>query len=293
MEEQTAAEAKQSIAKALERLGLTPFVSLEEIEKELIGVETAFQSRLLLGIIRRIMHRQDDAAAELFIPAVTEWKNYLPHKDLGGLTPHEHREKYPPGRYETQFLAGLMNEYQATLDLKKPDETFDVESNFNAFQNEYFNRIPFEQPFTDGKKKFMTLREIIIEERHRNNYPSDSIKSIGAKLFAENTAEGMGECVAELDDVYMQTLNEFTAMQNNPRLRNRARICEIKKLFERDEPYHRCGPEPHSFYLNYAMAMFLNGDAKSALALLDTALEHKPDYTLARQMKERINAFRQ
>ncbi len=291
IKEQTVAEAKQSIAKALERVGLAPFVSLEEIEKELIEVETAFQSRLLLGILRRIMHREDDAAAELFIPAVTEWKNYLPHKDLGGLTPFEYRQKYPPGRYEMKFLSDLMNEYQATLNSKNADEPLEIENDFEAFRKQYLERVPLEQPFSDGKG-FITIREIIIEERRRNNHPADSIELIGMKLFAENIAEGLGWRIAEFDDTYMQVLDELSLMKNNERIRSPKRVRKIRKLFERDEPYHRCGPEPHSFYLNCAMVAFLDGDMKGTLALLDAALKHKSDYALARKMKEQIESFK-
>lgn len=289
------AEVKKDVAAALERLGLTSFVSLEEIERELRGVETMFQSLLLLGIMRRILDRKDNKAAELFIPAVTNWKNYLPHKALAGLTPYEYREKYPPGIYETRIIAVLLDEYQATLTAKtdRGSEPPDIESDFAAFQTEYFNRVPLEQPFAGEKGKLLTLKEIIREERRRANHPPDKIDEIGAKLFAENTAEGLGNKAAELDDAYYNALNELVIMQREPRRRSRARVRQLRELFERHESYHRAGPAPHQFYLNYAMTVFLDEDTDGALTLLDAALKHKPDYALARQMKKRFSNSRE
>lgn len=182
-------QIKQDLTLVLKRLGLLSFVSLKEIEKELLSVEMAFQSRLLLGILRRIEQREDDVALKLFIPAITNWKNHMPQKDLGGLSPFEYEKKYPRGRYEIISIAGLMEEYQATLNLKNPDEKFDIESDFNAFQKEYFDRVPIEQPFAGEKGRLMTVREIIIEERRRNNHPKDSLERIGIKLFAENATK--------------------------------------------------------------------------------------------------------
>jgi hypothetical protein len=284
---------KRNIREALERIGLGGEVSLDEIEKEILKVDTAFQSLLILGILRRIMYLEDEKAMELFVPAITVWKNYLPRKDLGGLSPAEHRAKYPPGPYETRFIAELLNEYQKRLEIKSSsDESFDIEADFEKFQEEYLNRIPLEQPFAKSDDSFMTIKEIIMEERRRNGLPEKYIDKIGIKIFAENTAEGADWKMAEIEDRYINSLMELEKMRQNPRLRNKKRVRAIRKQFEKDEPYHRCGPAPHQFYLNYAAVVFLDdGPMDLVISFLDRSLSLKPDYKPALQMKQNLQKY--
>lgn len=287
---------KQNVSRALGRLGISQIVSLDEIEREISQIETVFQSLLLLGILSRIMHNKDDKAAELFISAVTEWKNHLPHQDLDGLSPTEMQRKYPPGPHEARFIRELLDEYQERL--KKLEEKaesppasieFDIESDFIRFQNEYFKRIPYQQPFFSAGQPLMTIKEIIIEERRQRGRPEKDIDKIGIKIFAENTAEGLETKVAAIEDRYFSAVEELAAMQKNPKLRSRAKVRAIRKQFEQDEPYHRCGINPHQFYFNYAMVVFLDSDdLKLVISLLDRALSCKPDYKLAIEMKRRL-----
>lgn len=296
-------EIRENVSRALERVGLERMISLDEIERELSSAETAFRSLLLLGILSRIMHNQDNAAAELFIPAATEWKNYLPHQDLRGLSPAEHIEKYPPGKYEIRFIAEMMKAYQARLEgleekaaeeptkNDSPEQAFDVESDFDKFQAEYLTRVPLEQLFGRGANGFMTVKEIITEERRNNGRPEDMIDKIGVKIFAENTAEGAGNKIAQIEDTYISAVEELAAMQANPKRRSSARIRALRHRLARDEPYHRCGPAPHQFYLNYAMTVLLDeGDRGLVVSLLDRALAYQPDYALAVTMKRRLQS---
>jgi hypothetical protein len=292
---------KQDIHLALEGIGLDREVSLDEIEKEILRVDTAFQSLLILGILRRIMYREDEKAMELFVPAITEWKNYLPHKDLGGLSPAEHMAKYPPGPYEARFIAELLSEYQKRLEIDprtgraeagSPNEPFDIEADFDKFQEEYLNRIPLEQPFTKADGSLMTIKEIIIEERRRSGLPEKYIDKIGIKIFAENTAEGAGWKMAEIEDRYIDSLKELEEMRRNPRLRNKKRVQAIRKQFEKEEPYHRCGPAPYQFYLNYAAVVFLDdGPMDLVISLLDHSLALKPDYEPSLKMKRNLQNY--
>jgi len=283
-------EIKQNISKTLEIIGLTKEVSLDEIEKELISVETAFQSLLLLGILRRIMYREDEKAMTLFLPAVTEWKNYLPHKDLNGMSPAEHMEKYPVGRHEAFFLRGLMEEYQNRLNNETENNLEDLKADLDKFQKEYLDRVPIEQVFPESSGRLMTIKEIIIEERRQSDRPEKDIDKIGVKIFAENTAEGLGQKAAEIEDKYFSSLEELNAMQKNPRLRNKDRVSVIRQQFKEEEPYHRCGPSPHQFYLNYASVVLLdNGSEKFVKSLLDRCLSFKPDYEPAIKMKELLD----
>lgn len=293
---------KQNIYAALKRVELQEEVSLDEIEKGISKADTAFQSLLILGILRRIMYREDNRAAELFIPAITEWKNYLPRKDLGGLSPAEHMEKYPPGPYEARFIAELMKEYQRRLEIDprtgraeagSPEEPFDVETDFEKFQKEYLNRLPLEQPFVKAEGGLMTVREIIIEERRQNGRPEKDIGKIGIKIFAENAAEGAGRKMAEIEDGYLSSLKALEEMRQNPRLRSKARVAAIRRQFEREEPYHRCGPSPHQFYCNYAAVVLLDEEEAMDLvmSLLDRSLALKPDYEYALQMKQNLQVY--
>lgn len=287
---------KQDVSKTLDLVGLSNEVSLAEIEKELSCVNTAFESLLLLGILNRIIHSKNDndKAAKLFIPAVTNWKNHLPHPELDGLSPAEHIAKYPPGPYEIRFLSELMNEYQKILEeIPHPEnDSFDVNSHLEKFQNEYFNRIPSEQPFATNKQQFKTIREIIIEERCQNNYPEGKRNDMGVKIFAENTAEGAGQKMAEIEDIYFNDVSELSNMQANPKLRDRKRTSVIREHLSHHESYHRCSYEAHKFYLNYASAVFLDGDdIELALTLLERALKYKPDYKYARNMIDLLKSF--
>lgn len=294
-------EIKKDVLSAVKAVGLASVVSLEEIEKEIYGVETAFTSPLLLGILSRIMHTGNEKAAKLFMPAVTEWKNYLPHEDLDGMTPVENLEKYPPGRYESRLISALMYEYQRRLEelgkspeycAKADKNEFDVGADFDDFQKEYFNRIPSDQPFMPADRKFMTVREIIMVERRANGRPEKDIDTMGIKVSIENTAEGLGSKIAEFEDTCIGAVKELSAMQAWPRLRNRKRVREIRKLFARDEPYHRCAAMPHQFYFNYATVVFLDdGDMNEVRSLLDRALTYKPDYDYALKMKRTLGLY--
>ncbi|MEX0933686.1 MAG: hypothetical protein WD003_00275 [Candidatus Paceibacterota bacterium] len=288
-------KVKKDITEALKRLGLAREVSLAEIEKEISRAETSFQSFLVLGILSRIMHFQDDKSAELFIPAVTQWKNYLPCEDLGGSTPEEEMKKYPPGPRESFFISEMMNEYQQRLeDLEEKAESpnaaleFDVQSDFSKFQEQYLSRVPLEQISDLANSHLMNIKEIIMEERRKDGKPEDKIAKIGVKIFAENTAEGTGAKIAAIEDKYINTLEELMNMQQNPGARSKSRVRQIRKQFEQEEPYHRCGPAPHQFYSNYAAVVFLD-DGESvefAISLLDRALSYKPDYDYALEMKK-------
>ena len=290
---------KQNIYIALKRVELEKEVSLDEIEKEILQADTAFQSLLILGILRRIMYREDEKAMELFLPAITEWKNYLPHKELGGLSPEEMMKKYPPGPAEARFIAELMQDYQRRLEINpqtgraeagSPDEPFNVEADFEKFQKEYLNRVPLEQPFIGSESGLMTIREIIMEERRQNGRPEKDIDKIGIKIFAENTAEGTGMKIAEIEDKYANSLKEVEKMRQNPRLRNKIRIRDIRRQFEKEEPYHRCGPTPYQFYFNYAAVVFLDDERAIDLVIsfLDRSLAYKPDYQYALKMKRNL-----
>lgn len=281
----------KGVEKVLKMLGLDGIVSTKEIEKELTEAETAFQSLLVLGIMRRISYTDNQRALELFLPAVTNTKNYLPHPDLGGISPFEYREKYPPGMHEMNFLSGLTQEYQSKLTQEKSQKPdFNLEEDFTKFQNEFLNRIPVDQPFPEDGK-MLSFREIIIEERRNNNHPENGIAIVGVKIFVENTAEGIGSRSAEIDDAYFSAMDELAEMQKEPQRRDNKRLEGIIKLFDAHEPYHRCGPESHRFYLNFAMAAFLADDTKKSFNLLDIALMHKPDYDLAHEMKRRFAGY--
>jgi hypothetical protein len=82
-------------------------------------------------------------------------------------------------------------------------------------------------------------------------------------------------------------------MRRNPRLRNKARVHAIRKQFEKEEPYHRCGPTPYQFYSNYAGIVFLDDEEAIDLvmSLLDRSLACKPDYEPALQMKRNLQDY--
>jgi hypothetical protein len=132
----------------------------------------------------------------------------------------------------------------------------------------------------------MTVKEIIIEERRRMDHPKELINKIGIKIFVENTPEGASAKMTEIKDKYVEMFEELERMRENPRLRSRARAREIRKELEKYEPYYRCDPVPHQFYLNYASIVLLDGgDLDLMISLLNKSLSFKPDYKPALIMK--------
>ncbi len=281
--------AKEDVLKVLARLHLIDEVSLDEIHQELESVETAFESLMILGILRRIMAAEDDRASKLFIPAITHWKNCLPHRDLGGLSPLEHMQRYPPGKFERRFTEGLFDKFESVLDQKELSDDLNIEAEFEKFQNDYFNQKIFITEFGQGQP--LTLKQIIIAERKQNGYPEDLLNSVGAKLFAENTAEGTGMRMAEIEDYYYEAINDLAQMQGNPRLRSRRRVKQLRILLEKQEPYHRLAPEAHRFYLNFAQLTFLDEDLPTSQKLLAKALRIEPDYGPAQEFKKRLESL--
>lgn len=281
---------RAQVAEVLRRLELASFVSLDEIEKELRQAESAFKSLLLLGILRRIMVREDDKVAQLFIPAITEWKNYLPHGDLDGLSPFEYQEKYPPGPHETRFIARLLEEYQSKLEsVKDNDQSFDLEKDFKHFQEEYLERIPLDEYEMRGRP--FTLKELIIEERRQRGWPVKNIYEIGAQIFAENTADGLGIKAAKIDDKYYQIVNRLAEAKKQRLVLKKKEMKEILAFFKKFESYYRSAPDPHRFYLNYAGVLLLGGDSEGAISALDRALLYDPNYEHARHMKAALAEY--
>jgi hypothetical protein len=206
-------------------------------------------------------------------------------------------KKYPPGPHESVFISEMMNEYQTRLEAKSEadssHDSFDVESDFSKFQDEYLNRIPSEQVFADTNGHFMSIKEIIIEERRKAGRPEEMINKIGIKIFVENTAEGAGAKMAAIEDAYIGALEELKKMQQNPGRRNKTRVHNIRRQFEREEPYHRCGPAPHQFYSNYAAVVLLDDEEAIdfVVSLLDRSLAYKPDYDRALKMKRDLQDY--
>lgn len=288
------AQVKKDITEALQILELDNFVSLKDIEREVALHETAFESLLLLGIMRRAMHWQSESAIILLLPGLTNWKNYLPHKELGGHTPFEHKELYPPGEHEAYLMHNLLEEYSESLQHKThpADGFFDVEKDSAAFQESYFNSIPATQPFARPGDDPMSVRQIIIEERKRSNHPPETIDSVGIHIFAENTPEGLGWRMGEVEAQYMDAVEDLALLQDEPQEANTAAMVDIQKTFAEIEPYFRCAPEPHRFYCNYANALLLAGDTKASQQMIKRSLHYDPTYAPAKQLQQIIRQQR-
>jgi len=276
-------ESEKNIKKALKRIGLAYKISIEEIKNELSKVKTPFQSLLLLGILKRIMALKDNKAGELYIPSILTLINFIPLEDLGGITPKEHFEKYPLGPLEWNFVNKLIEEYNQRL-IENEDQLanpLEIKKDFEKFQNEFLERIPLEQPFLEKKEKPMTIKEIIIEERKKANWPEELIDKVGLRVFPENVPDFLGLKMAQIEDNYFQAIEELEEMQVNPKKRDRERVRQIKEFLRNQEPYFRASDIAHQFYLNYAMVSFLDNEKlEKIFYFLDKALSYKPNMRL-------------
>lgn len=285
-------KVKKELSGLLKELGLDSLVTLKEVEHELRHTEKIQQSLLLIGLVTRCTEEKKDDLMMRLIPLLTHWKNFLPGKELNGLSPAEYEEKYPRGELELAIMEELMQSYQDKLQgSKRHGPHFDIHKDFAEFQKTFLGFIPANQPFPDAPK-MLTNDEIIIEERKRLSHPRKKLKNISVSIFADNIAEELGDEIARLDDTFMTAMDEMIFMQMNPKQRSRKKIKRVLKDLENLEPYMKCGQQSFRFYLNFANVAFLNNEVSRAIKLLEQSVIINPQYKEGKEALKRFKEYK-
>jgi len=155
LSEEDLKNVKMDIKSALKAIALSELVSMRELEEEIANTEKIYESPLLLGLMVRCVQNQNESAIEKLITGFAHWKNFLPQKELGGMTNVEYEKKYPRGPEELRIIGEMMKTYEAKLgdmSIKEAKETnFDIDKDFAEFQKEFLELIPAYQPFGTQK----------------------------------------------------------------------------------------------------------------------------------------------
>jgi len=282
---------KEGVSEVLRKFKLENLVSLEEIEQALETNEEFSSSLLLLGLLARCDDEKDDVTLNRLIPSLTHWKNLLPRADLGGLSPFEFMQKYPPGPMEQAIIGQLMLAYEDKLKARGENTSIDdLNKDFKKFQDNFLNLIPASQ-LSAGISKPLSHRGLIIEERKQRSVSKDKINDIGINLFASNIGAKITDAIEKIDDDYIASVQALGEMQKNEDFRNRKKIKKIFEKLKEAEPFMRCTKESYRFYCNFAQVVFLMGDVERALELLRRAIGINPKYELAQIMVKRIENF--
>lgn len=288
--------SKKAVRTIVSKLDLKDLISLKEVEEELGTVEQIHESPLLMGIVMRCMEDSKEGLIEDFIPAITAWKNFIPHEDLGGLSPFEYEQKYQRGENEVRIMTELMYSYQNRLGSisKEKRESLDIDKDFEKFQKEFLSLMPNVQPFTETGRA-LNNREIIIEERRRLGHPPEKLKEVHLKIFADNIAARIASETEQIEEDYISDIKQLSKMQENTtKIDIKGNFKKARIIFKNliyIEPYMKCLSDSHKFYLNFANVAFMCGLEDHALGLIKKSLSLKPDYNLAKESFRRIKGF--
>ena len=273
-------------------LGIEDLVSISEFEESLNKVEVISESTLFLGLLARIDDEKRADILEKVMVLITDWKNMLPHSDLGGLSPIEYREKFCGG-FEENILADMLCEYQNKInrDSVKDKKDFNLENDFKKFQDEYFSRIPSAQPFFD-LNKILNFREIIIEERRRLGVPAHKLEELEIKMFTSNCSDSVPDAIEKYDVSYYSLTQELSALQTDPfSVKNRKKTEKIFRAMKEIEPFMRFSKEAPHYYNNLGQLAFVCDEIDVSLEFLRKAIKLDPEYTQAKEALKRLTDF--
>lgn len=268
---------KEEVEFVLKELGLENLVKTEEIEKALKETDYIYEHYLGLGVIMRCLMENRKDLLEKWLRGLSAWKNLTPHDDLGGLSPFEYEKLYPRGPEEKRIMAELIKSYEKRLVSlgEKIYENFDIEKDFQQFQEEFLSLIPTRQPFPNFGR-LLSNKEIIIEERKLRNFPKDRLEKIGITLGRDAIPELLGERAAQIEDNYYQCTKELELMRENPQKRDWKKVLEIYSYFLEIEPFMKCLPQPWRFYNNKGSVEFLLDLKMEALNSFELSLSLNP-----------------
>ncbi|GEM_PF-3362196 len=271
----------------LDALQLRERVTDAEIEAALVAVDSIYDHPLILGVLMRCMRVQSTKLTEQWLTGLSAWKNTTPHPDLDGLSPFAYGAKYPTGPEEQRIVSELMPAYRSLMSRKQAFGTMptpeNLESDFNQFQNNYFELVPMVNPFAATASKQMNNREIIIEERRRAGVPAAKLNVMGLCVKGGVTPELLGEQAAKIDDEYNIFVKKMLKLQTKSPTVQIERVQELYDQQKRVEPYMKSQEWAQGYYANLAFAaeyLGLDGEAELFLGLVHAL---HPEHGLAKE----------
>lgn len=275
----------------LKDIQLDNVISIQEIRDTLLSNDKIFDSPLLLGVISRIFQDEKEKLLAEIIHLLTEWKNFLPARDLGGLSPREFVERYPRGEHERKIMDDLLHTYMERLELHANlrEKGFRVSEDFKTFQKEFLNLVPAMQSLRSSR--LLTNREIIIEERRKLHHPVNLREKIGISLFADNVSGSIREGLNQVEKSYEEVLHALLEMQNGRKKRSVRLVRKLLYDLIALEPYMKCHREAFRFYHNLGNTAFLADEMELAVRLYRHSLVLNPQYREARETLRRIESY--
>ncbi|MDP3996239.1 MAG: tetratricopeptide repeat protein [bacterium] len=283
-------EIKEKTKDLLKRLGLAVLVSIEEMEGHLSQYEKMHESPLFLGLLTRAIESGREKTIEELVSLLGSWKNFIPQKDLCGLSPAEYDKKYPKGPEELSIMADLLDAFGDDIRKLSPEENNEIDKKLRLFEDNFLKLVPVRQPFP-VKDKMLSNREIILEERRHLKHPEDRRQRVRLFLFADSLGANIGQEIERLDEQYLKAMDELITMQTNPNKRNFKKTAVAFVSMKEIEPYMKCRKDSFRFYLNMGNAAFLTQQTEEAICCYKKALVIRPNYKEARETLKRIESF--
>jgi hypothetical protein len=286
------AKIRNNALTLLGEVGLDRVVSAQEIEEELSGTEHLYDSPLLLGIITRCSENSESELLLRLIPLITDWKNYIPRPELGGLSPREYEQRHPRGPAEVWIINKLLQTYeidlQSRLNIFKPA---DFAKDFATYQSNFFELIPAIQPFPE-KSITLNHREIIVEERRQKGHPEDMIDKFGTIMFAHEPSENAQKIIRQIEALYANSADIIASMRPNAKP-SAKKLGKVLSDLASIEPFMKCMSFAPAYYGTFAGAALLLKEYSLAEDLLRQSLVINPHFRPARRMLRLISSVRE
>jgi len=235
-------------------------ISFEEIKNKILEEKEMVYSPLLQEIVSSNPSISNEETQE-FIDLVLKLYNFLPQKELGGLSPEEKSKEAPVGEKEKMLLADFFQ--SASLKIN-PDTYSDKNEAKEAMKKLWMEWLKTSQEELAGR----TPEEVIVDER----------KKLGRKdLKISYTMEVCG-----FHKPGEKEIDINKEWKRAGELLNRNKPGKALKIYEKLFPILKDFPESFRIYGNLGVCYVLTGNKKKGIEYLKKALEINPDYEVAR-----------
>jgi hypothetical protein len=267
----------------LEAIGLERVLSTKEIETELHCTERLHESALFLGIISRCAEEKKQNLMTQLLPLIIHWKNFIPKKELIGLSPIEYEKRYPRGTSELWIMNKLFHAYEQELHSRAhliPE--IDLSEDFAKFEEQFFELIPVHQPYPEMSVT-MSHRSIIMEERRRHGHPASVLNNISATLFAHDIIINPIDNIEIIEGIYEQSINDLEHMKPQKK-KNVKKLSKILTNLASIEPFMKCSKSAQQYYNAFAGIAILLHEYSLAKGILQQSLAINPRYKPAKEL---------
>lgn len=235
-------------------------ISLQEIKSKISEEKEKAYSFFLQKIVSSNPSISTEETQK-FIDLIIKLYNFLPQKELGGLSPEEKSKEAPVGEKERMLLADFFQ----FASLKNNPGTYPKKDEAKKAMKKLWEewlKIPQEE--LAGR----TPEEVIVDER----------KKLGRKdLKISYTME-----VCEFRKPGEKEIDINKEWKRAGELLNRNKPGEALKIYEKLFPIIKDFPESFHIYGNLGLCYALTGNKEKGIEYLKKALEINPDYEMAR-----------